>query len=77
MVAFFENVDPCKLFNAKSCLYIYSKYMWFEFFVLFFRLCVCVCVCKSNLYIYIKYTNFIGTIYQPLRSGRIWHKVNF
>ena len=20
---------------------------------------------------------FIGTIYQPLRSGRIWHKVNF
>ena len=19
----------------------------------------------------------IGTIYQPLRSGRIWHKVNF
>ena len=20
---------------------------------------------------------FTGTIYQPLRSGRIWHKVNF
>ena len=20
---------------------------------------------------------FLGTIYQPLRSGRIWHKVNF
>ena len=20
---------------------------------------------------------FEGTIYQPLRSGRIWHKVNF
>ena len=19
----------------------------------------------------------VGTIYQPLRSGRIWHKVNF
>ena len=21
--------------------------------------------------------DFHGTIYQPLRSGRIWHKVNF
>ena len=23
------------------------------------------------------YTKSDGTIYQPLRSGRIWHKVNF
>ena len=28
----------------------------------------------SNLIIYL---NHRGTIYQPLRSGRIWHKVNF
>ena len=38
----------------------------------------------SNFYLE-KYLHFIGfvdiylvgTIYQPLRSGRIWHKVNF
>ena len=26
---------------------------------------------------YIKCLDREGTIYQPLRSGRIWHKVNF
>ena len=25
----------------------------------------------------ISQSSFGGTIYQPLRSGRIWHKVNF
>ena len=27
--------------------------------------------------VYVLHTNKGGTIYQPLRSGRIWHKVNF
>ena len=37
-----------------------------------FVVCVCACVCVPIGKAY-KY----GTIYQPLRSGRIWHKVNF
>ena len=24
-----------------------------------------------------RFLDFVGTIYQPLRSGRIWHKVDF
>ena len=31
-------------------------------------LMIVMAVCKSEE---------VGTIYQPLRSGRIWHKVNF
>ena len=26
---FLWHINPCRLFNAKSCLYIYIKYIWF------------------------------------------------
>ena len=31
----------------------------------------------STLYSIYLFVQLYGTIYQPLRSGRIWHKVNF
>ena len=46
--------------------------------------CICCSFCRNKLkallsecHLYL-YTIFnLGAIYQPLRSGRIWHKVNF
>ena len=52
---------------------------------LYARVCVCVCVCVGySCVLMCVYEKMVysageceGTIYQPLRSGRIWHKVNF
>ena len=32
---------------------------------------------RNSFYFFFHFHSFDGTIYQPLRSGRIWHKVNF
>ena len=44
-------------------------------------MCVCVCVCMYKcMDVYMNVVvprSTIDPIYQPLRSGRIWHKVKF
>ena len=72
------------LFKAKSYLYIYIKSIWFGL-VEFYGLSTIVGHSMSNpLYAYIIHTVWVGFMAyqtliftQPLRSGRIWHKVNF
>ena len=50
-------------------------------FILLIRFILCNLVSSSFLilprYFFFHLSMFDGTIYQPLRSGRIWHKVNF
>ena len=52
------HINPCRLFNAKSSLYIYIKYMilfgWCLWHINHCRLLNA----KSSLYIYIKYIGF-------------------
>ena len=48
----------------------YSVYIYIYIYI---YICVCVCVCVHACVCDLGQ----GTIYHPLRSGRIWHKVNF
>ena len=44
---------------------------------------LCICICYSPTFLYYEHSKYFTYykrfyhIYQPLRSGRIWHKVNF
>ena len=60
------HISHCRLFNAKSSLYIYIKYIGFVL-VGFYGISTIVCyLCQILLYIYIKYIGFVF-------SGVLWH----
>ena len=57
-VGFYGIINHCRLFNAKSSLYIYIKYTGFSL-VVFYGISTSVGYLMPNpLYIYIKYTGF-------------------
>ena len=51
------HINQCRLFNAKSSLYIYIKYVRFGWFLWHINHCR-LFNAKSFLYIYIKYVRF-------------------
>ena len=53
------HINHCRLFNAKSSLYIYIKYIWFGLVWVLWHINHCrLFNAKSSLYIYIKYIWF-------------------
>ena len=57
------NINPCRLFNAKSSLYIHIKYIWFSFFG-FYGISTIVGYLMPNLF----YT-YVLNIYDLIRLG--------
>ena len=53
-----SHINHCRLFNAKSFLYIYIKYMGFGLVLVLWHINHCILFAKSFLYIYIKYIWF-------------------
>ena len=59
IVWFLWHINHCRLYNAKSSLYIYIRYIWFGLVGLLWHINHCrLFNAKSSLYIYIKYIWF-------------------
>ena len=65
------HINHCWLFNAKSFLYIYIEYIWFDFFGFYGILTIVGYLMPNHLYTYILYIydlDWLGFIaYQPLK----------
>ena len=63
LVWFLWHINHCRLFSAKSSLYIYIKYMiWFGLVLWHINHCRLFSA-KSSLYIYIKYMIWFGLVW--------------
>ena len=65
--------------TAKSTILQVLFFCWLLLGLVFWPRLGNPCVFQSPIGVYVYYFlgQVLGTIYQPLRSGRIWHKVNF
>ena len=69
------HINHCRLFNAKSSLYIYIKYIWFGFGLVLWHINHCrLFNAKSSLYIYIKYIWFgFGLVLWHINHCRLFN----